>query len=259
MDKTTGTLTQDQLGFSMPGHAPLFPAPPYEYQDASLLVFKYHTDPTSAARMLPARAALVHDPKAPGKAVAGLVFARYPASTLGPYLEVVQFLYCLYGQQLVQFATHLYVTTDVAMAAGREMGGYPKKIADIRIDGAAGTGFSATLDRPTGQALVTATLTGLGAPVPVAAGEALLQYLTLRIVPSPIHEAPPSLSQLIVSDWQILDGLEQTGIGSCTITGTSTLDPLHFAPVHDVFEAKFVHARALRVAANDPDPRMQPF
>ena len=52
----------------------------------------------------------------------------------------------------VQFATHLYVTSDVAMAAGREMGGYPKKIADIRIEG--DPSFPATLERPAGERLV---------------------------------------------------------------------------------------------------------
>lgn len=66
-------------------------------------------------------------------AVAALVFASYPESTLGPYQEVVQFLACGYQTRSVRFATHLYVTSDVAMAAGREMGGYPKKIARIRI------------------------------------------------------------------------------------------------------------------------------
>lgn len=260
MGNTRGTLTKANAGFSMPAHAPLFPAPPYEYQDATLLVFEYLTDPASAARMLPAQAELIEPPDAPGKAVAGVVFARYPSSTLGPYLEVVQFLFCLYLGKPVQFATHLYVTTDVAMAAGREMGGYPKKIAGIGIQGDAGPGFSATLERPTGTTLVSASLTDLKDPEPVPEAESLLHYLTLRIIPSPTLAAPPSLSQLILSDWQILDGRKQAGTGVLTITGQSVLDPLQFAPNLHLLDAKLVRAKTLRVTANDSDPsRLQPF
>jgi len=260
MGSTAGTLTKDNLGFSMPAHAPLFPAPPYEYQDATLLVFEYLTDAASAARMLPAQAELPDAPGAPGKAVAGLVFAGYPASGLGPYLEVVQFLLCDYRGKPAQFATHLYVTSDVAMAAGREMGGYPKKMAEICIEGDAGSAFRATLERPAGRTLVTATLTDLGAAEPVPPGESLLNYLTLRLIASPTRDAPPSLCELLLSDWQILGGQKQTGTGACTITGTSAADPLHFAPILHLFESKLVRAKTLRVTANDPDPsRLRPF
>ena len=260
MGLTRGTLKKDNIGFSMPAHAPLFPAPPYEYQDATLLVFEYLTDPASAARMVPAQADLIEPPEAPGKAVAGLVFARYPTSTLGPYLEVVQFLACLYQGKSVQFATHLYVTSDVAMAAGREMGGYPKKIAKIDIDGDPDSSFSATLERPIGETLVSASLSTLNDPEPVSESESILNYLTLRIIPSPTRDAPPSLAQLILSDWQILGGQKQVGVGSLTIPGRSDLDPLHFAPNLHLLESKLVRAKTLRVTANSPDPsRLQPF
>ena len=181
---TPGTLTKANIGFSMPAHAPLFPRPPYDYKHATLLVFEYLTDAASAARMLPAQAELPDIPGQPGKAVAGLVFASYPTSTLGPYLEVVQFLACTYQKKPVQFATYLYVTSDVAMAAGREMGGYPKKIAEIDIDGRLGR-VQRLARSPPDQPLVSATLTGLGAPAPVPAGESILKYLTLRLIPIP--------------------------------------------------------------------------
>ena len=87
---------------------------------------------------------------------AGLVFASYPSSNLGPYDEVVLYLDVMFKGRPFQFAAFLYVTTDAAMAAGREMGGYPKKIA--RIEFLPGPAQTAVLERPAGLRLCTGTM-----------------------------------------------------------------------------------------------------
>src|SRR5271157_101491 len=92
-----GSLKKGQLGFSMPPYAPLFPKPPYFYKNASLMVFKYVTN-TSVARMVPGVVELADPP------TAGLVFASYPASNLGPYLEVVLYLDVIFQGRPLQFA-----------------------------------------------------------------------------------------------------------------------------------------------------------
>src|SRR5918993_2287920 len=145
-----GTLTKETLGFSMPSDGPLYPKPPYVYKGASMMVFQYLTDGPSAAGLLPEQAELADPP------TAGLVFATYPESTLGPYSEVVLFLNAVYKQRSVKYGAYLYVTTDVAMAAGREMGGFPKKIAAIEMSG--GPDFRATLERPAGLLLASGSL-----------------------------------------------------------------------------------------------------
>ncbi len=262
MASTPGLLSRKNVGFSMPGHAPLYPAPPYDYQDATFLTYAYLTDPAIAAQMLPAQAALPEAPGLPGTAIAGMVFARYPSSTLGPYLEAVQFLLCVYPEApaTIKFATHLYVSTDIAMAAGREMGGYPKKIARIALDGDPESGYTASLERPEGQVLATATLNDLGTPNPIPDSASILEYLTLRLIPSPTRDAPPSLAELVLSDWQIVGGTEQSGSGTCHFTGLSADDPLQFAPILQILESKLILAKTLKVHANEPDPRrLRPF
>ena len=145
-----GTLSKQNLGFSMPSDAPLYPKPPYIYKGASMMVFNYLTDGDSAASLLPEQAELADPP------TAGLVFATYPESTLGPYSEVVLFLDAVYKEKNVKYGAYLYVTTDVAMAAGREMGGFPKKIAAIEISG--DPDFRATLERPAGLLLASGSM-----------------------------------------------------------------------------------------------------
>ena len=248
-----GTLTRANIGFSMPPQAALFPRPPYHYPGATLLVYKYVTDAASAASVLPAQAELTDPP------IAGLVFANYPVCTLEPYVEAVQFLACMYQGKLVQYATQLFVTSDIAMAAGREMGGYPKKMAAISLQGDPVAGYNASLERPAGQPLVTATLNGFGPPKPVATADSTLHYLCLRLIPSATKDAPPTVCELLLSDWQIVKGQVYEGSGSCSILGTSALDPLHLAPIVSIVSRELILADLL-VTANDPDPlRSQPF
>ncbi|WZO98999.1 acetoacetate decarboxylase family protein [Isosphaeraceae bacterium EP7] len=242
-----GMLTKDHLGFSMPSSGPLYPKPPYRYRGASMIVFEYVTDGPSAAGLLPAQAELTDPP------VAGLVFADYPESTLGPYREVVLYLHATYQGKPIQYAAYLYVTTDVAMAAGREMGGFPKKIAAISFDDA-GT-IAGTLQRPEGLPLASGSLRPVGEPV--QAPDSTLDYLTLRIIPSPTRDAPPSVSELLETGWSMSNTQVWQGDGSCTIEPGSENDPLHLLPVVKLLGCKLVRCD-LEVSANETS-RSQPL
>jgi acetoacetate decarboxylase len=225
-----GNLKKGQLGFSMPPYAPLFPKPPYFYENATLMIFKYVTN-ESAARMVPEMVELADPP------TAGLVFASYPSSNLGPYDEVVLFLDVVFNGRALQFAAFLYVTTDAAMAAGREMGGYPKKIA--RIEFLPGPVKTWVMERPAGLRICTGTMRPEQRQIPgsdpqkTASSPArlVLNYLTLRLIPSPQLGQPPSLLELLETHWTIDCSEVWTGPGSCQFTGASELDPLHWAPV----------------------------
>jgi len=235
-----GTLSKQNFGFSMPVDAPLYPKPPYIYKGASLMVFNYLTDGDSAAGLLPVQAKLADPPSA------GLVFATYPESSLGPYSEVVLFLNAVYKGKDVKYGAYLYVTTDVAMAAGREMGGFPKKIAAITIGGE--NDLRATLERPAGHLLASGSMKvsekadGSFSPI--------FDYLTLRVIPSPTKDAAPSLAELLETQWVVKNGEVWTGDGSCTLTGDSDADPLHRVPVLEVRGCRLLRGD-LQVSAND--------
>ncbi len=249
-----GTLTRNNLGFSIPSDGPLYPSLPYHYQNASLLVFEYETDGKLAAQLLPAQAELTDPP------IAGLVFADYPTCTLGPYKEAVVYLQAMYkGPGAPQnapllYATHLYVTTDVAMAAGREIAGFPKKIAAIEYQD--GPKISASLERPKGQPLASASFEPKGEPISVP--ESSMTYLTLRMMPSPTKSASPSICELLTTDWVMRNSkVWVTGGAEFKITGSTANDPLNLFPILRVTSSKLIRGD-LEVAANDRD-RSQPF
>lgn len=58
---------------------------------------------------------------------------EYPESTIGSYNEVVVVLSCKYKGRSGSYLVNLYVDSDVAFAAGREIWGYPKKMAEIQL------------------------------------------------------------------------------------------------------------------------------
>ncbi len=81
-----------------------------------------------------------------GLAAAALTFGKYRGGTLGPYTEVYQHLPCLYKGQPYLYVHSIYVTTDKALVSGRELFGFPKKLATIELD-SSGAQFTGRLSR----------------------------------------------------------------------------------------------------------------
>ncbi len=239
-----GTLTKDRLGFSMPCNAPLYPAPPYLYEGATLLTIEYETDPSTAVELLPA----VDGLELTDKPTAGVVFARYPDSTLGPYDEFVLYLLANFRGKEVKYAAYLYVTTDAAMAAGREIAGFPKKIASISLGEEGGT-YRAGLQRPFGQTLAEATLTPEGPQTPLP--YLPLHYITLRVIPSPMRGASPAIAELVDSTWEMSQATLRPAVGTLILTGGSRNDPLEKTPVRHITKCGFLSGN-LRVDLIDP-------
>ena len=72
--------------------------------------------------------------------LAGLLFAEQPCKEAGTFMESGLLVQCLFdnpetGEEEVgvHFAYN-YVDTDVALASGREIWGYPRKVADISLE-----------------------------------------------------------------------------------------------------------------------------
>lgn len=218
-----GTLAKERFGFSMPIDSPLFPAPPYDYKAATLMIFKYVTDGPSAAQIIPEELTLADPP------TAGLVFASYPESSLGPYNEVVLYLDVTFNGEPYQYGAYLYVTTDVAMAAGREMGGYPKKIARIDIQ-TGPTTYAGSMERPHGLRICSGSMTPQQ-KAPQLPPLLPLNYLTTRIIPSPQRGALPTVGEIMASHWAVEPTEIWTGTGTFQLDGGSESDPLHRVPL----------------------------
>jgi len=100
----------------------------FVFYDAEVLMVYFETKPEIIQRLLPA-------PLQPAKIPVGFAFvANYPRTNFGrPYLESALFLVAERRGEEGAYCLAMPVTDDMALIGGREVFGFPKKIADISM------------------------------------------------------------------------------------------------------------------------------
>jgi acetoacetate decarboxylase len=224
----SGQLKKAAFGYSVPVDAPLYTPFPLFYEDVSILMFPYLTTVAQAAALLPEQFDLVPVDPQGQFAIAQVVFAKYGFSNIGAYNEVAQTIVASYKGVVGAFAVRLHVTSDQAMAAGREIGGFPKKIGHITYDEGA-TNLS-VLESPKGLRICSGELDAMQ-PVAGSSGSTPLTFFSLRLIPNPENAAQPSICQIIQTAWILEDGKLWSGRGNLSFTGASGLNPYHALPV----------------------------
>jgi acetoacetate decarboxylase len=121
-------------GFGTPILSPLYPKPPYHYENAKIFLALFNPPEESIKALLPA-------PLKPSQMpLAGLLFGEQPCKETGTFMEAGMLIQCLFDnpetkeEEVGVYFAYDYVDTDVAHAAGREIWGYPRKLADISLD-----------------------------------------------------------------------------------------------------------------------------
>jgi acetoacetate decarboxylase len=225
-----GRLAREHFGPSMPVHAPLFSSLPIYFRNARLAIFQYETNGEQAAEWLPSSLELTDPPSAL------LALIEYPWTTIGPYNEAIQSLVCTYNGRAVQYILNIVVTSDAAMAAGREAYGYPKKIAHIEFV-RENEIFAGYVERPRNFRICS----GLMRPEKPLdpSGLQILPNVCLRVIPA---SAGPMTAELIEVGWDMRVKECWTCSGSCHFTGISELDPWHKIPVRRILGCAYAIA-----------------
>lgn len=116
--------------WSMPWSAPVFTPPPHSWNGVRSVVLPFRPDPAGLAAVLPPGLE-------PGDGPGLVTMLSYPWGNTGrvhPFNEAVVLVpVCFEGTQ-GSYVPFIYVTTDEALIAGREIAGWPKKLAEIVWD-----------------------------------------------------------------------------------------------------------------------------
>jgi acetoacetate decarboxylase len=167
--------------FAMPLTCPAFPPGPYRFMRREFLVVSYRTD-------LQALRAAVPEPLEVVDAVVKYEFIRMPDSTgFGDYTESGQVipvqLRTAAGVQAGAYVHAMYLNDHPPIAGGRELWGFPKKLATPMLDCETDT-LVGTLDY--GKVRIATATMGFKhralAPGPILAGIAQPNFL-LKIIP----------------------------------------------------------------------------
>jgi hypothetical protein len=117
----------------MPWWMPVTPeSTAYKYWNIDMVAVAFATDQDKVAKLVPEELDLIAIPGMPGQSSASLIFAKYRENDqTGPYMEAILAIPVLHKGVPYLYVAAIYVDSDAAMIAGREFGGYPKKLADI--------------------------------------------------------------------------------------------------------------------------------
>ena len=130
----TGTLSPEEYTTkTMPHWGQTYLAASASYGGMDYVSIAFATDAAKAAALLPQELALLTIPGMSGQAAANLVFAKYRECDLRPYMEVIISIAVVHQGQPFAYVPAIYVDNDAALLAGRELGGYPKKMAQITM------------------------------------------------------------------------------------------------------------------------------
>ena len=163
----------------------------------------------------------------------------YPWTTFGPYHEAWICVRVLVDGVRYWYMPVIYTDNEAPLAAGREIWGYPKKLALLDWDwggaehgGVLGEQLVFTADRPASQRIMTYTF----APERLAEPDELtvLPFLSLRHLPASEPGRRAAASELVALDvvsslYTGADGRHElyAGRGSVTFPSRSTTDPWH--------------------------------
>ncbi len=123
--------------FAMPLTSPAFPPGPYRFTNREYLIITYRTDPEAIARILPA-------PLVAPEPIVKYEFIRMPDSTgFGDYTESGQVIPVTLNGEHGGYTHAMYLDDEPPIAGGRELWGFPKKLAsptlNVRADTLVGT------------------------------------------------------------------------------------------------------------------------
>lgn len=116
--------------FAMPLTSPAYPPGPYRFVNREYLIITYRTDPDALAAVIPGPLKMT-DP------VVKFEFIRMPDSTgFGDYTEAGQVIPVRFGKQKGAYVHSMFLDCEPPIAGGRELWGFPKKLAspEMRIE-----------------------------------------------------------------------------------------------------------------------------
>ena len=110
--------------FAMPLTNPSYPRGPYRFINREYLIITYKTDPDALRAVLP-------EPLAFTEPLVKYEFIRMPDSTgFGDYTESGQVIPCAFEGKSGGYVHSMYLNDDSPIAGGREIWGFPKKLAE---------------------------------------------------------------------------------------------------------------------------------
>jgi acetoacetate decarboxylase len=161
-------MTEDEVrtrAFAMPLTSPAFPPGPYRFVNREFFIITYRTDPDALRAVIPA-------PLEFTEPLVKYEFIRMPDSTgFGDYTETGQVIPVRFQGKAGGYVHAMFLDDEAPIAGGRELWGFPKKLASPKLS------------------VETDTLLGVLKYGPVTIAIATMGYKHRALDPAPVHAA----------------------------------------------------------------------
>jgi acetoacetate decarboxylase len=222
-----------QTAFAMPAHNPAYPRPPFRFINREYFIISYETD-------MDALRAIVPEPLKPENALVHYEFIRMPDSSgFGDYTESGQVISVRDMDGHIGNYTHsMYLDDEGPIAGGREIWGFPKKLARPKLGVDGNDTLLGTVDYGT-QRIATGTMGYKHRTIDIETERAKLantpNYL-LKIIPH--VDGTARICELVRFFLR-----DVTVLGAWTGPAALELRPHALAPVADLPVKRIVGAR----------------
>lgn len=252
-----GRLDVAALPNNQPASAPLYPPFPWKMFGGKAIVVSYETDMDAVLELLPPEVKPMSDPPV----VSCYLNGGYDfAIGGGGYCEMAPLLSVTYEGEphIFPWVVYLGEGTEEWFAAGREVLGDSKKIAQVKLEQQPGRGIMlGTVERPAGHRLVTM----LAGPFERQGDESdfeLHPNIVIRLLPSgEVGNDRPQIAELVrkrikATIRKATDGSPMIfhGPGSIEI-GRSEQDPLYKLPVRKVLGSLYIEFGTIEQPAGE--------
>ena len=225
-------MNQDEVrknAFAMPLTSPAYPPGPYRFVDREYLIITYRTDPDRLRALVP-EPLMVEEP------IVKYEFIRMPNSTgFGDYTESGQVIPVSFQGRKGGYTHCMFLNDEGPIAGGRELWGFPKKLAEPRLKAEVDT-LVGTLDYgPIRIATGTMGYKHRRADPDAVMASLLAPNFLLKIIPH--VDGTPRICELV--EYELED---VTLKGAWTGPGALSLMPHALAPVAELPVLEIVSA-----------------
>ena len=220
--------------FSMPLTSPAYPPGPYRFRQREYLIISYRTDPDKLR-------ALVPEPLEVEEPIVRYEFIRMPDSTgFGDYTETGQVIPVSFRGRKGGYTHCMFLNDDPPIAGGRELWGFPKKLAQPTLQPVSDA-MIGTLDYGPVR-VATGSMGYKHRPADLAAVKASLEAPNFLLKIIPHVDGTPRICELVEYYLQDIDLIGAwTGPGALDLHAHA-LAPVAELPVLEVISATHIVA-----------------
>ena len=250
-----GNIPSATLNAPIPIFAPPYQTPPktMHWSGISSIIMKYRTDGNYVRNLIPSNLSVEQNP------IVTIMFVDYGDSPMGTCHEAIQFVEVVYNGQKYNYSMFLVLDNQIAVYIGREVFGFPKVLGQVdfspkQTDSSNVIRGSCIAHTDMSGPVVEASFTPTNRQCvhgPLQAGSEGSLVLNMRLIPSSVPGAIPSVREFVEVDFNLQGGEVREGDWDLKFPSLADSDCFHKLPVVERLSGHFVQNSTSTVTLGD--------